>query len=252
MTHFGDFEQALRIENKVKVLQSVIAVKANYSKEIVNLVYDSTKTNEAQIVESIEFLGYKVKVDGHQSKYLHNLKEFPKLAQIFKLLGMAATIIVIFFLISNAVDVDISSLRPDMGYGILFVIGLVTSLHCITMCGGINLSLCMSYNTKNIDRFPKFYSSILYNVGRAISYTLIGDVVGTVGSIINISQGTRGVGAVISGSFMVLMGLTMLGLFPALRKLVPKMPKRFGNKLYDGVGKNSPIIIGLLGHVRQL
>jgi sulfite exporter TauE/SafE len=28
----------------------------------------------------------------------------------------------------------------DMGYGLLFVIGLLTSVHCIAMCGGINMS----------------------------------------------------------------------------------------------------------------
>lgn len=31
-----------------------------------------------------------------------------------------------------------------MGYGMLFVIGLITSVHCIAMCGGINLSQCIS------------------------------------------------------------------------------------------------------------
>lgn len=30
-----------------------------------------------------------------------------------------------------------------MGYGMLFVIGLITSVHCIAMCGGINLSQCV-------------------------------------------------------------------------------------------------------------
>ena len=34
-----------------------------------------------------------------------------------------------------------------MGYGMLFVIGLVTSVHCIAMCGGINLSQCIPKGT---------------------------------------------------------------------------------------------------------
>ena len=37
-----------------------------------------------------------------------------------------------------------------MGYGMLFVVGLLTSVHCIAMCGGINLSQSISYdNSKN-------------------------------------------------------------------------------------------------------
>lgn len=36
-------------------------------------------------------------------------------------------------------------MRADskMSYGMLFIVGLLTSVHCIVMCGGINLSQCM-------------------------------------------------------------------------------------------------------------
>ena len=30
--------------------------------------------------------------------------------------------------------------EEKMGYGMLFVTGVITSVHCIAMCGGINLS----------------------------------------------------------------------------------------------------------------
>lgn len=30
-----------------------------------------------------------------------------------------------------------------MEYGMLFLIGILTSVHCIAMCGGINLSQCI-------------------------------------------------------------------------------------------------------------
>jgi hypothetical protein len=31
-----------------------------------------------------------------------------------------------------------------MGFGVLFVVGLLTSLHCVAMCGGINISQCVT------------------------------------------------------------------------------------------------------------
>jgi len=48
------------------------------------------------------------------------------------------------FLIPSALGI------VDMSYGLLFVIGLLASVHCIAMCGGINLSQCLPHCiTKN-------------------------------------------------------------------------------------------------------
>ena len=59
-----------------------------------------------------------------------------------------------------------------MGYGALFVIGLITSVHCIAMCGGINLSQALS-SEKNGSMFR---NSLQYNIGRVISYSMIGGI----------------------------------------------------------------------------
>lgn len=51
-------------------------------------------------------------------------------------------------------------------------IGLLTSLHCVAMCGGINLSVCMSYNSTNKteSKASKFFPAIIINAGRVILY----------------------------------------------------------------------------------
>lgn len=50
-----------------------------------------------------------------------------------------------------------------VGFGALFVIGLLTGVHCIGMCGGILLAQG---------------NALLYNGGRLLSYTLMGAVFG--------------------------------------------------------------------------
>ena len=61
-------------------------------------------------------------------------------------------------------------------YGMLFIIGLLTSVHCIAMCGGINLS-------QSIPRGGKisFVPALRYNLGRVVSYTATGFVLGCAG-----------------------------------------------------------------------
>ncbi len=59
-----------------------------------------------------------------------------------------------------------------------FIIGLVGSLHCIGMCGPIALALPSSQQNK----FKFVLGRVLYNVGRIISYALMGAFFGLIGS----------------------------------------------------------------------
>ena len=74
-----------------------------------------------------------------------------------------------------------------MGYGMLFVIGLITSVHCVAMCGGINLSQTLQRGTKDISRLM-FKNTLAYNMGRVISYTVIGGCLGAIGGLTGIGE----------------------------------------------------------------
>ena len=143
-----------------------------------------------------------------------------------------------------------------MGYGMLFVIGLVTSIHCIAMCGGINLSQSISGLDSLIEkqsRFSAFVPTFLYNFGRVISYTLVGLALGFAGMLlggggeVGVSIVVQGILKLIAGVFMVIIGINMLGLFPILRKLQPRMPRGFARKANKTKARSkSPLIVGLL------
>ena len=58
-----------------------------------------------------------------------------------------------------------------------FVIGLLGSLHCIGMCGPIALALPVPDTSK-----LKFFTGrILYNLGRVVTYALMGIIFGLIG-----------------------------------------------------------------------
>ena len=65
--------------------------------------------------------------------------------------------------------------RAGMSLGMLLALGLMTSLHCVAMCGGINIAQSASAAQKG--RSPA-RANLMYNLGRVISYTVIGGVVG--------------------------------------------------------------------------
>lgn len=58
-----------------------------------------------------------------------------------------------------------------------FIMGAIGSMHCIGMCGPIALALPVVANTYS----SRFISTLLYNVGRMITYALMGAIFGTIG-----------------------------------------------------------------------
>jgi sulfite exporter TauE/SafE len=139
-------------------------------------------------------------------------------------------------------------LTTNAGFGLLLLFGILTSFHCIGMCGGIVLTQCVK-KTGNDDPGKKSHLMILpaalYNVGRIISYTIVGGVVGGVGQILTFSGVMMGVIPIIGGLFMIVMAVNLLGIFPVLRWLQIGMPKSFVKKVMGG-NNYSPIIVGLL------
>ena len=132
----------------------------------------------------------------------------------------------------------------------LFVVGLLTSVHCIAMCGGINLSQCIPENAPQTNAF---LPALLYNTGRVISYTAIGFLLGLVGMLAGggTSAGVpvlvQGILKLAAGVMMVIMGVNMLGIFPWMRKINLHMPRFIAARISSEKARaRRPFIIGLL------
>ncbi|MCX7922434.1 MAG: sulfite exporter TauE/SafE family protein [Clostridia bacterium] len=241
----------MRIENVLKKLEGVVEAKAIFSSSNVYITYDVNTLGLDRIIEAIEKLDYNVK-NRAVNEVGRNIEEYNKVKDkmpINHLLGVGIILFALYLIIDNTVGFNfIPEVNQSMGYGILFIVGLMTSLHCIAMCGGINLSQCVSYKFKGGEssRLSKVKPSLMYNGGRVISYTIIGGIVGALGSAVSFSGTAKGIVALISGVFMVIMGLNMLNIFPWLRKLNPRMPKMFAKKIHSNNGQHGPFYVGLL------
>ncbi|MCX7922270.1 MAG: sulfite exporter TauE/SafE family protein [Clostridia bacterium] len=241
----------MRIENVLKKLEGVVEAKAIFSSSNVYITYDINNLGLDKIIEAIEKLDYTVKnKPGNEAD--RNIEKYNKVKDkmpINQLLGVGIILFALYMIIDNTIGFNfIPEVNQSMGYGILFVVGLMTSLHCIAMCGGINLSQCVSYKFEDGEnsRISKVKPSLLYNGGRVVSYTIIGGIVGALGSAVSFSGTAKGTVALISGVFMVIMGLNMLNIFPWLRKLNPRMPKMFAKKIHSNNGQYGPFYVGLL------
>jgi sulfite exporter TauE/SafE/copper chaperone CopZ len=236
-----------RIERALKKA-GASEVSASFSDSLVKVAWDPCIIDFETIRRTIEELDYRAADAGHEERVPGGVRD-----NVLRALFAASVIWVLYMLLSGLGLTDIFYSFPEasagMGYGMLFVAGLLTSAHCVAMCGGINLSQSLSASSSGTGGgFGVLRSGILYNLGRVVSYTIIGGAAGTLGSAAEISSGTRGWIQLTAGAFMVIMGLVMLDVCPWLRSVVPRMPKALAGKIgsYSGRFRRVPLFVGLL------
>ena len=233
-------------------------VEVSYTKGLAKINYNENKTSINDFIRVISENGYKViDFSNEVNEDLSNKNKKSKKRDIdyankdedntFLIIIIILGVILLLkkFGVSNIFSV-FPTPNENTSYSMLFIIGLFTSLHCVSMCGGINLSQCINYND-TIDKgtLSTIKPAFLYNLGRVISYTIFGAIVGGIGSIISFTGWMQSLIQLIASIFMIIMGLNMLNIFPWLRKLNPRMPKIFAKK-FKSKNNNSPFFIGLL------
>ena len=233
-------------------------VEVSYTKGLAKINYNENKTSINDLIRVIAENGYKViDFSNEVNEDLSNKNKKSKKRDIdcankdedntFLIIIIILGVILLLkkFGVSNIFSV-FPTPNENTSYSMLFIIGLFTSLHCVSMCGGINLSQCINYND-TIDKgtLSTIKPAFLYNLGRVISYTIFGAIVGGIGSIISFTGWMQSLIQLIASIFMIIMGLNMLNIFPWLRKLNPRMPKIFAKK-FKSKNNNSPFFIGLL------
>lgn len=241
----------MRIEKELNKIEGIKAVKAVYSQSKLSVTFDKDKISLDRIIHAVEELDYTViKAYGGMKKRRETSQSAnDDSLSINQFLGIVIIVLAAYLIIKNTVGFDfIPNVNQNMGYGVLFTVGLLTSLHCISMCGGINLSQCVSYRIEAVEKgsFSKLKPSLLYNGGRVSSYTVIGGIVGALGSLVSFPGRMKGIVAIVSGIFMIIMGINMLNIFPWLKRLNPRMPKKFRNLVDNDNGKHGPFYVGLL------
>lgn len=230
-----------RIERKLQNTAGITSARVSYSSGMAHITYDGSVISLEQIISIIEQLDYKV---------VKEMQETTKKTDVTKIVGVGIIIFALYMIISRFGVFNVFPLAEQgMSYGMLFVVGLLTSIHCVAMCGGINISQCVPQNpagSTSSSKFATLRPGLLYNLGRVISYTVIGGIVGAIGSVVSFSGTAKGIVQLAAGIFMIIMGLNMLNIFPWLRKFSPRMPKIFARKINEQKKSKSPLYVGLL------
>ena len=205
--------------------RGVIRAKVSYLKGQAQLEYDPELVSLDDVQKRLAENGYQSGDRGLSGLALDGL-------------CLALTLLLTWLLLGSSHHS--MELGNSAGFGAAFLLGLMTSPHCLGMCGGILLGNCAQ------NRSPAL-ASLAYNVGRILSYTAIGGIFGALGTVIAYSMSVKSMVFTMAGLVVVLIGLNLWGLLTGLGALIASQPSfcqlpTQAQKCFAG----RPLLIGLL------
>ena len=206
------------VKHALKGMKKINNLKVDYVKGTVS--YDSEVDYSSEIARRLSSTPYKIVA---KKEVIQKTTQF--------------TLIMILILAFSGIlynKFSLSAFSTEIGLTGAFIFGLITSFHCMGMCGGIAVTQIQSeVPSQNITK------SLIYNFSRIMTYALIGGTIGAIGQGLSLSFQTRGLIFLAIGGFMLVMGAKNIGL---IKLRIPIL--KIGISKKDS--KHSSVITGVL------
>jgi sulfite exporter TauE/SafE len=223
-------------------------IEVNWKTGKSQVEFDEGLVSRKKIVAAIEKVGYQVR---DQSAQRASPSGKINLSQRLILGGTLLVLIVAGYLLverSGAFQLIARLNEGNLSYGLIFVIGLLASFHCVGMCGGLVMTYTATCSA-NDQRGRSFLPHLQYNLGRLVSYATIGAALGGFGSFFAVSVAFTGALTLVVGALMMVMGLSFLTEWKWLRGIEVGPLSRAARFMYGQQGRSdsrAPLLIGLL------
>ncbi len=111
---------------------------------------------------------------------------------------------------------------------LIIALGFLGSFgHCVGMCGPLTVAFSLSQRQENSQRWrQQLYFHGLLNLGRIVSYALVGAGIGSLGSVLIASGQMAGIGSVLRQWITILTGVMLVwfGLVQIKPEFLPRLP----------------------------
>ncbi len=239
-THCANCE--VLIERKWEQIPGVEKVRVNHATGKAEIVCSSEPTLE-QLNEAVKEHGYTIYWEESPGgkDYFEISRNHVEWGAIFILVIGAYLLLKRFQFLP---DIGV----PDtIGYGAAFLLGLVAAVStCIAVTGSFLLAVSAQYNEAHpeLSGSQKFRPHLYFNLGRIVSYTLFGALLGLAGSVFTFSARFNGILLIVVSAVMILLGLQMLHV-PLLVR-IPSFTSFITRRLYDAQEKkrHGPFVFG--------
>ena len=220
----------LLIGEKLKEIVHVKSADLNYKTGEVVVYYENHAPSEHLITKAITAAGYE---PGQPDKLPLMSREKKEYAS----LGVAFLFLMVLYLVFKSLGLTNINLSPNLSspsWGLIALIGLVAGFStCMALVGGLSLGLSAKFSENNPTATPaeKFRPHIFFIIGRILIYTLLGGLLGALGTVLQFSSAMNGLLTILVGIVMLIMGLQLINIFPRLSKFKLTLPKGISRAL---------------------
>jgi len=236
----------LLIEKKLLEMKGVKSVEASADKGKVLVEYEGGPLSVGRINKIFEKEGYFFSDQPMAKRKSFKPKEF------FITFGTAFLIILGFIGLNKLGLGGLINVTSKSSLPIFFLLGLIAGISsCAALVGGLILSLSKQwselYSAKDGIK-TKIQPHLMFNIGRLVSYAVLGAVLGMLGSRLQISLTFTSVLVIVVSIMMVFLAFQMLGV-GAFRKFQVTLPRFITRYVADESkfkGRYMPFLMGAL------
>lgn len=218
------------IEDELKKVNGVKSVYVNHKTGIAEVECEC-ELDQDEVNRAVEEAGYSTGEEGRLPFVSTNKKDYLDL-------GLAFFIVFIVYLTAKTFGIfELGKLTGGGNYSSLpfvFMVGLTAGIStCMALVGGLVLGAAARFSSRHPQAtgIEKFTPHLYFNVGRVVSYFILGGVLGFLGSLFQLSTSVLGVLTVAAGLVMLVLGGQLIDIFPFLKRVSFTLPKSVSRAL---------------------
>jgi sulfite exporter TauE/SafE/copper chaperone CopZ len=220
----------LLVEEKLMKVSGVKRCDVDYKRGRAEISYLGVAPEERALRQAITQAGYEIGETAKTSFFSADRQDYKDLlAVIFYVLAGYWILKALGF---TGLNFNIASNPSSLG--VVILVGLVAGFSsCMALVGGLVLGLSAKHATKHPEASTaqKFKPHLYFNAGRIGGYAVLGGVLGSAGSFLQLSGNALGLMTILVGAVMLIIGLQLIGIFPRLNSWKLTLPKGIAKML---------------------
>lgn len=203
----------LLIGDKLMEIKNIKKVNVKFKDKSAE-VYSNTPLDMELVTEAIREAGYEIGEDKPKTWFSRNPNDYTDLA-------LAFLVLMVLFVLGSGFglfNISVGGGNPS-SLLVVLLIGLTAGVStCMAMIGGLVLGISARHTEKHPEAtaFQKFRPHLFFNLGRIMSYFILGGVIGLIGKVFQLSSPMLGTLTIIVGAVMLALGLKLIDIFPIL------------------------------------
>lgn len=221
----------LLIMDELESIQGVTSVSVSLKTKSATITSQNGVSYDT-IIKAVEAAGYEVGTEPEKKPLIASN------VNIWKDFVIGLLVIAGLYIVYRVFGLDKAMAALTGGGGsngtVALVIGLTAGFStCMALIGGLVISVASKYAENHPTQTPlqKFMPHIFFNLGRILSFIILGAVIGAIGSAFALKGTALGLLTIAVGVVMLVLGLQLTELFPRITKgltLPSGIAKRLG------------------------